>query len=193
MKKYVFFDLETTGLASDSDILEFGALIFNEQFQLIDVINKYYKCDDIPASATAIHGLTPIKLQMYNAIDWDKYALDIYSLLDDDIILCGHNVLGYDIPVLHNNLALSGIPWDHNRYEVIDTMKLYAKSFKGSKKLSVATDAAAERLGVTIEDIKQFFKNSPMIASKIVDKTSYFHNALFDSYCSFVVYHTLLR
>ena len=194
MSKYVFFDLETTGLRRDSEILEFGALVFDENFHLIDVINQYYSCDDVPAGATAIHGLTPIKLQMYNAVDWDRHAHDAYSVFEDpDIYICGHNVSGYDIPVLQTNLELSGITWKPNTDRIIDTMKLYGSRYDGSKKLSAATETAAAALGITIRDIEMLFKNSPMIAAKIVDKTAYFHNALFDSYCSFVVYSTLLR
>lgn len=192
--RYVFFDLETTGVKRSSDILEFGALIFNDDLKLIEVRNQYFKCDDIPASATAVHGLTPIKLQMYNATDWENAAEEIFKLVNSpDVILCGHNVVGYDIPVLKNNLEMAGIVWNPDYSRTIDTMKLYNASFSGSKSLQSATATAASHLSISIRKIEQMFRSSPMIADKIVDKTAMFHNALFDSYCSFVVYHTLLR
>lgn len=192
--RYVFFDLETTGVKRTSDILEFGALVFNSDLKLIDVRNQYFKCDDIPAGATAIHGLTPIKLQMYNAVDWESAAQDIFKLVNSpDVILCGHNVVGYDIPVLKNNLEMAGIVWKPSEDRTIDTMRLYNAKYTGSKSLQSATATAASELGVSMRKIEEMFRGSQPIAEKIIDKTAMFHNALFDSYCSFVVYHTLLR
>lgn len=192
--RYVFFDLETTGVKRTSDVLEFGALVFDENLKLIEVRNQYYKCDDIPAGATAVHGLTPIKLQMYNAVDWESAANEVYQLVNSpDVILCGHNVVGYDIPVLKNNLEMAGISWEPDYTRTIDTMKLYNAKYSGSKSLQTATATAASKMSTNIRKIEEMFRSSPLIAEKIIDKTAMFHNALFDSYCSFVVYHTLLR
>lgn len=192
--RYIFFDLETTGVKRSSDILEFGALVFDENLKLIEVVNQYYKCDDIPASATAVHGLTPVKLQMYNAIDWEKDAQRIYELVNaKDVILCGHNVMGYDIPVLKNNLETAGIVWNPDTTRVLDTMNMYHAKFSGSKSLSNATATATSVMSINLRKIEDMFRQSPLISQKIIDKTAMFHNALFDSYCSFVVYYSLLR
>lgn len=192
--KYLFFDLETTGLRRDSDILEFGGLIFNSDLKLVDVLNTYYNCDDIPTSATNVHGLTPIKLQMFNAIDWEDDAEFIFDLVaDKDIVLCGHNIINYDLPVLASNLERSGFSLNLNKLNVIDTMQSYANKYAGSKSLSAALATAAHVMNGSTSTIKALFQNTTKIADKIVDKTAFFHNALFDSFCSYVVYFSLLR
>lgn len=192
--KYLFFDLETTGLRRDSDILEFGGLLFNNELKLIKVLNTYYNCDDIPASATNVHGLTPIKLQMFNAVDWESDAEYIFDLVAaDDVILCGHNIISYDIPVLESNLERSGFSLDIDKLKVIDTMRQYADAYPGSKSLSAALATAAKSMNSSIAEVKSLFQSSTPITDKIADKSAFFHNALFDAFSSYIIYVSLLR
>lgn len=192
--KYLFFDLETTGLRRDSDILEFGGLLFNNELKLIKVLNTYYNCDDIPASAINVHGLTPIKLQMFNAVDWESDAEYIFDLVAaDDVILCGHNIISYDIPVLVSNLERSGFSLDIDKLKVIDTMRQYADAYPGSKSLSAALATAAKANNSSIAEVKSLFQSSTPITNKIADKSAFFHNALFDAFSSYIIYVSLLR
>ncbi len=194
MSRYVFFDVETTGLNHDCDILEFGALIFDDEFHLKQVINQYYLCDEIPAKATEVNGLTPTKLKLYNAIDWDTNAGEIYDLVSaDDVMLCGHNIESYDIEVLKCNLERAGFSWKPKPGRILDTYKLYKKDYSGSGKLSAVTARALTEMNCSMSKLEDMFRCSPDISAKIVDKHALFHNALFDSYCSFISYYVLMR
>lgn len=194
MINYVFFDLETTGLNRDCDILEFGALIFDSKLKLQQAINRYYLCDTIPARATEVNGLTPTKLKLYNAIDWDANAGEIYDLVSrNDIILCGHNIEFYDVEVLKYNLEKAGFNWKPNTIKMLDTYKLYRAKYSGSAKLSAVTTRALAEMNSDMKTLEEMFRDSSIISDQIVDKQTLFHNSLFDSYCSFVSYYALMR
>lgn len=194
MRKYIFFDLETTGLNHDCDILEFGALIFDKEFHLQQVVNQYYLCDDIPAGATKVNGLTPMKLQLYKAVDWDTYAKEIFDLVSEkDVFLCGHNIEFYDMEVLKHGLERAGFNWQPKPGKILDTYKLYRQNYSGSGQLAAVTNRALAELGISMAELERMFRDSPLISEKIVDKNALFHNALFDSFCSFVSFYALLR
>jgi DNA polymerase-3 subunit epsilon len=121
----VFFDLESTGLSAQQDqIIQFcfesflpdgGYALFTEHAR-----------PSIPISeaATAVHGIKEGDLQF--KCDFKVYASRVHKLISD-CDLVGFGILGFDVPLLFNELHRSGIVWDYTKCNIIDSCNIYKK------------------------------------------------------------------
>ena len=188
---YLYFDLETTGFQHSSDILEFGGLLCNEDFEVIRLINEYfYYSDPIPYGAVSVHGLTNQKLEFLAQRDFLTAAPEIFELVsDENVCLCGHNIIKYDIPVLKNNLNRSGISWNTDNLKVIDTLLLSRQMYSGSHKLEQVLQYCLHKSGCTQEAIDATFKNElAKFPDVVVDEDKKYHSALYDSFICWCIH-----
>lgn len=188
---YLYFDVETTGLQRSSDILEFGGVLCDENFEVIKLINEYfYYSDPIPYSAVSVHGLTNQKLEFLAQRDFLTAAPEIYDLVSNkNICLCGHNIVSYDIPVLKSNLNRSGISWDTDSIKTIDTLQLSKSLYSGSHKLEQVLQYCLHRSGCTQGDIDTAFKAElKKFPDLIVDNDATYHSALYDAFICWCIH-----
>ncbi|KAK3090923.1 hypothetical protein FSP39_015740 [Pinctada imbricata] len=132
---YVYFDLETTGLARTSDIIQLAAVHNDKELNLY-VSPK----SQISPEASAVTGITYIgKVMKHNneivqCIEpRDAYILflDFLESFERKPILVGHNIQVFDLPVLMNQLVKFDM-LDRFKESVlgfIDTLKLSKKVF----------------------------------------------------------------
>ena len=142
---FTIFDTETTGLnpREGDEIIQVGAtrvlngkLLKNEFFeQLIDPRRR------LPASSTAIHGITPDMLKGQPPIG---QVLPAFHAFAADTVLVAHNA-AFDMRFLQIKEESTGIRFDH---PVLDTLLLSAVIHPNQE--SHRLEAIAERLGITI-------------------------------------------
>ena len=113
LKDYVIFDLETTDFnVNYAEIIEIGAIKVRDR-KVIDTFDTLVKPDfDIPASATAVNGITNKMVEnapyIYDVLD------DFLSFIGEDVLV-GHNITTFDMNVLYDYIAdIKGIPFSNN-------------------------------------------------------------------------------
>lgn len=139
---FVVFDTETTGLAMTDGIVQLAGLrimdgrLTGERYDTL--VNP--GCA-IPASATAIHGITDA---MVRDAPRTTAALNAFRHFSEDAILVAHNA-AFDMGLLRAAQGMTGIEFPNR---VLDTILLSAMLWGQGAPHSL--DALAERLGVVI-------------------------------------------
>ncbi len=124
-KPIIFFDLETTGVNIATDrIVEISILkIFpngNKESNTW-LVNPEI---EIPAEATAVHGITNEKVVMEPTF---KELAPTINKMIADCDLAGFNSNRFDIPLLAEELMRAGIDFDMNNRKAIDVQVIFHK------------------------------------------------------------------
>lgn len=124
-KPICFFDLETTGINITSDrIVEISILKVypnGKEDKKTWLVNPEM---DIPAQATAVHGITNEKVA--NAPTFKAIAKDVYSWIADSD-LGGFNSNRFDIPLLAEELLRADLDFDMKNRKSIDVQTIFHK------------------------------------------------------------------
>lgn len=124
-KPMVFFDLETTGVNIANDkIVEISILkVFpnGTQESKTWLVNPEI---EIPADATAIHGITNEKVVTEPTF---KEIADTVNAMIADSDLAGFNSNRFDIPLLAEEFLRVGIDFDMNNRKAIDVQVIFHK------------------------------------------------------------------
>lgn len=164
-QKIVCFDIEATGLNTDTDrIIELSMVIIENQS--IEVKTRRFKpLIPISPEATEVHGITNEDLK--DCITFDKVAKSISKIMDG-ATLAGYNLIRFDIPILASEFERIGI--DHSLYEskILDGFTCFRKQHPRDlnaayqiycgKDLENAHSAEADTLA-TIEIIQEQIKS----------------------------------
>lgn len=133
-KPSVIFDLETTGLSRQSDIIQLAAISDSVSF------NKYiHPRKTITTEASNITKLTVVEGELcYNgnvveAVEINVALLDFIDYLKqfEQPIIVGHNILAFDIPVLYNRLKEFGLASEFSNQisGCVDTLRLAKRKY----------------------------------------------------------------
>ncbi|OQX84514.1 hypothetical protein B6D60_09205 [candidate division KSB1 bacterium 4484_87] len=118
-----FFDLETTGLDTNSArIVEIAILkLFPDgnQETFLTLVNPEIP---IPSSATQIHGIN--NFDVLDKPSFREIARDVYELIKD-CDLAGYNLAKYDIPILVNEFKRAGIDFSTEGVNVVDVLTIF--------------------------------------------------------------------
>ena len=129
-KRFIAFDVETTGLSStENRIIEIGAVSFLDgkvEKVFSSLVNSGVY---VPASVTAINHITNAMLS--DAPSEKELYPDLITFLGDalhgDVIMCAHNAK-FDFDFLCNTLSRLGFDAD---IEYVDTLSIARKYLKG--------------------------------------------------------------
>lgn len=187
---YIFFDVETTGLSKHSEILELAAICANDNLEITNVYHKYYYTEDeVPSGAAKVHGLTRQRLEFLANTDFITDAENIYDLFDSpDVVLVGHNVKAYDLPVLKNALNRCGYDLVLSEDDCIDTLLKAKADYKGKHDLESAVTHYLNRVNKTKAYMDSLFSSCKSIQDAVIDPKSKFHSALYDTFATYVLY-----
>lgn len=124
---FVVFDLETTGkYIGYCEIVEIAAIKVIDD-EVVDTFDTLVKpCESIPASATAVHGITNSMVADSPSI---KECLPLFLDFIGDSILVGHNIDTYDLNIIYD-YALKLFNHELNN-DFVDTYKLARKCICG--------------------------------------------------------------
>jgi DNA polymerase-3 subunit epsilon len=129
----VIVDTETTGVDVNTDsIIQLGAVlarVSQEEVQTQIIYNAYCKptCE-IAAGASEVHGIYDKDLVWHPPVSWALYTLGLMLKelsLSSEVILCGHNLERYDIPLMHRQAPNAGF----HDYKTIDTYNAGLRMF----------------------------------------------------------------
>ena len=143
-KNYVVFDIETTGLDTDNDeIIELGAVKI-ENGQIKEKFSTFVKPNRaIPYEVTELTGITN---EMVKGAPPVNMVLEEFYAFTRDCILCGHNIIGFDILFVKRLARECGIDFDN---EIFDTLNLARRSHLSVGNFKLGTIVKA--LGLTLE------------------------------------------
>lgn len=124
-KPIVFFDLETTGLDISKDrIVQIAAIKLHPDGKEEELNFFINPCMDIPAEATAVHGIT--NDDVFEAVRFEEIS-DILNKYFEGCDLGGYNLLRFDIPLLAEEFTKCGVPFPDEDVKVIDVQNIYFK------------------------------------------------------------------
>ena len=143
-KNYVVFDIETTGLDTNADeIIELGAVKI-ENGQIKEKFSTFVKPNKlIPFEVTELTGITN---EMVQDAPPANMVLEEFYNFTRDCILCGHNIIGFDILFVKRIARECGIDFDN---EIFDTLNLARRSHLSVGNFKLGTIVKA--LGLTLE------------------------------------------
>lgn len=185
---YIFYDVETTGLTRNSDILSLAAITCNDRFEIQSVYNEYYLYGaEVPSGAVAVHGLTAQKLEFLADRDFVQAAPDVYKIFSDsNAVLGGHNIEQYDNKVLVHNLRMCG--FQISPMQVIDTLAIARQHLAGSHKLESCVRTLASITNNPGNFLESLFSETKILMDSVIDKDMQYHSALYDAFCSYCIY-----
>jgi len=124
-KPLVFFDLETTGTNVSKDrIVEIYAKKFNTDGSFEELYQKINPGIQIPAGASAVHGLTNETLAFEPYLEDCKDQLVSFF---SDVDLGGYNILRFDVPILVEELIRVGVEGLFDESNIVDSMVIFHK------------------------------------------------------------------
>jgi DNA polymerase-3 subunit epsilon len=119
------FDIESTGTNRKTDrIIELAVLKLTPDGKTEGHTFRVNPGMPIPAEATAIHGIRDEDVKDCPA--FRDLAPRVAEVLKD-CDLAGYNVLGFDIPVLAEEFARAGVPFEIEGRRVLDAQRIFHK------------------------------------------------------------------
>lgn len=129
-----FFDLETTGINTQSDrIIEIAVVKCLPKGNVKDLHHLLNPEIPIPPSATDVHGITDADVAL--APTFAQIAPRLLAFLDG-CDLSGFNVRRFDLPLLQQEFRRCGIAFDTTGRRVVDVQTIY--HMKEARDLSAA-------------------------------------------------------
>lgn len=143
-KTIVVFDIETTGLDSETDqIIELGAVKV-EDGNIIEKFSTFVKpTKQIPYEVVDLTGITPEMVE--NAPPIELVIKEFYEFAKG-CTLCGHNLIGFDIKFIRREAENVGLVFEN---PTIDTLNLARTSRLKITRFNLGTVVKA--LGLTLE------------------------------------------
>jgi len=121
----VFFDLETTGTDHAKDrIVELAFVKLNPDGRRDSYVKRLNPGIPIPASVTAIHGITDEDVK--DAQMFKHIAHDLYEWIKN-CDLGGYNSSKFDLPLLAEEFLRAGINVDFTERHMIDVQQIFFK------------------------------------------------------------------
>jgi DNA polymerase-3 subunit epsilon len=141
--KRLFFDLETTGTSTTKDrIVQFAGIIkFGDD--TIDSMNIMLNPElPIEPGATEVHGIT--NEMVGGCSTFKQVAQDVLAFMQSADVICGFNILVFDIPLLAEEFTRAGIEWDATEKPIIDVYKIFVmkeqRTLQAAHKFYVGTE-----------------------------------------------------
>lgn len=118
-----FFDLETTGINTQSDrIIEIAVVKYPPRGTAKEFEHRINPEIPIPPSSTVVHGITDADVAL--APTFGQIARRLLDFLDD-CDLCGFNIRRFDLPLLQQEFRRCGMEFDAGGRRVIDVQTIF--------------------------------------------------------------------
>ncbi len=143
-KNIVVFDIETTGLSTDEDeIIELGAVKICDG-KIVEKFSTFAKPSiEIPYEVVNLTGITDEMVDKAPPIEW---VLEEFYDFVQGCVLCGHNIINFDIKFIRRLGREFGIEFDN---PLLDTYNLARTSGLRTTKFNLGT--VTKLLGISLE------------------------------------------
>ncbi len=136
---YVSFDIETTGLRRNSQILEIGAVKVENGSEVGYFSELINNLNPVPAEITALTGITTEEIEKYGG-DL-KETLEKFRDFIGDKILIGHNIVSFDCPIIGYNAYRTSLYFNSSVFDTLKYLRQHKDLFKfSSRSLCHLTD-----------------------------------------------------
>ncbi len=133
----VFFDLETTGLGRDADIVQIAAVSASRTFSTYILPSQRMTIEASRITKIEVRGSKMfrdgLEVPHMNLKDALQNFLDFISRCDGPPLVMGHNIARFDVPVLHNSMLKVGLRMESTVKGFVDTLTLTGKLYKRKK------------------------------------------------------------
>lgn len=110
--KYLFYDLETTGLTKQDEVIQFGGILTDAKLQPQKAFSFYcYTQVPIAKKAAAVHGITAGKLmKLSDGLTFEDQFYDASFMKEKDLTWISYSTSGFDERVIEQTLKNNGLP-----------------------------------------------------------------------------------
>lgn len=157
-ERYVVFDTETTGLKPDEcQIIEFAALVLDENTEVIAEIDQFIKADEIPERITELTGIT--KEDTDGGITEGSLLNLIHGINIKPTLWIAHNAQ-FDLSFLRSTYDRNNIDFNEEfkNCDFLDTLTVYRDRANKPHKLANAIEhyecEGVENSHRAIDDVK---------------------------------------
>lgn len=171
-----FFDLETTGFIVNGvcpQILQYAFVTWDDG-KLVSATQRLVM-PTIPCepSAAKVNGFTPEAWQAAGATPLDAEDVKLFHSLMNNQFVGGHNVLGFDLPILKAECNRLGWAAPIHDYHVIETMS-YALVLKALGLVSSAS----------LKPVSEYLRLTEKLPAFAYPRPGRPHDAMHDAACS---------
>ncbi|MFY9549997.1 MAG: 3'-5' exonuclease [Thermoanaerobaculia bacterium] len=119
----VVFDTETTGTNPRADrIIEIACVKVHPDGRREQYVRRYQPGIPIPASSTAIHGISDADVA--SAPRFREVAAELAAFLEG-CDLAGYNIAGFDLPVLRAEFLRAGVAFEVSERRLVDAQRIF--------------------------------------------------------------------
>lgn len=195
-----FFDVESTGLSSKDEVIQFGAVIVDSvTFKVQRVINRYFLCSmPVPAEATQVHGITDEMLvQKSNGQFFEDLVMtDPLFYKEPNVLFVSYG--NFDTRCCNQTLENSGYKsiYFGNRTATLKThftgryyadMMQICSSLYARGKYNLTLHKSLQEANLEQGLIENAFKMLLKENNIVFDQRAIFHDALYDAFCLFLI------
>lgn len=166
-KTFVVFDLETTDLKTESaEIIELSALKVVDGVPIETFSTLVKPVGSIPPQITEVTHIN--NAMVLDAPPIEKVMPDFFKFSRDSI-LCGHNIAGYDFPILARISEKMGYNFDNELCDTLLLARRYLTELPNCKleTISKAYDIQHENAHRALSDVYATFGALKVIASRM--------------------------
>ncbi len=163
-KQIVVFDIETTGLkATQDDIIDFGAVVVDGDFNEIDKVNKLVRTQrELSAVIVDLTGIT-FEMLAEGGINHEELADDIERLFTQDSLIVAYNIqfdIGFVVAFMKRMR-----PDYQFQADILDVMAIYKDNHPYPHRL----ENAAETYGIINENEHRAYDDA-VVTLRVMDK-----------------------
>lgn len=171
---YVLFDVETTGLTSKDEVIQFSAFIFDSpDFKILKGAVDFYCFTTIPIKKDAmnVHGITPEKLLKWsNKKFFEEQFLSFVEQMGPDVTWISYSNNMFDIRLINQSLTNANLePMDFGSrvYDFkaekgvhhLDLMTYMANKLNGNSRAISLSNALKKTPGFTQHNLDVMYNN----------------------------------
>lgn len=183
--KYVIYDVESTGLTRNDEVIEFGCFVANNEFIPVDA-HKFFCYTQVPISegAKKVNGLSAARV---HALSGGKTFEDNFLALpfinDKDLVWVSYSNGGFDERLVNQTLKNNGL----DKYP-FGKRECYFKQQPGyvfdayNALVSRVFNGRAMKLGQTMVTTGLTEEKMDLLFEKVVAQPVGFHDALYDAF-----------
>ena len=188
--KYVFYDTETTGLTKRDEVIQFGAVIADENLKIMGKVSFYcYTQVPVKDAAYKVHGINGKRLyELSGGQTFEDCFLNMPLFKETDIVWVSYSTNGFDERMVNNTLTNNGL----EKYD-FGTEEKYFGQFTAGRHWFDACHAVANRCnGGKIRKLSQLVEMYGVAGKeeyhkKLFEYSASFHDATYDAFMLWAV------
>lgn len=113
MKTILHFDIESTGLEITKDrIIQLSLIKTDIELNIIYKKKKNFNNCGVPIHPSAFEAHKISEFSLESEKPFSLFAKNILSIFNDCDYICGFNIKGFDIQILHEEFSRAGLKWN---------------------------------------------------------------------------------